>query len=265
MWRPKKGQQWRWKEWVIITQRKRHYGWRISKLPTTHECLCCKRVEKVNCKLENLQLSMKDQVSISRLRSGHHPDLKYWLHMIGKSLDTVCRKYGAVEETVERSMGECPRIHHPTSQLPKPYLIATNPSKPWRCGSCGKQNLIFQGFHNRGNSPNPSAQLLAQQQQKQQLQRDFEYITCKGCRARYQDIEQSSTTNNPTVGLSSDPPPCSPANRTIHDCDQSLEVVGSVKGKTILSRDFTYGATHLSRLCYCLLDNYKSSSSTREE
>ena len=58
----------------------------------------------------------------------------------------------------------CPRIHIHASQLPKPYLIATNPSKPLSCGSCRKQIIFFQGFHNRGNSPKPSVRLLVQQQ-----------------------------------------------------------------------------------------------------
>ena len=34
------------------------------------------RGEKVNHKLDSLQLSRKDQVSISRLRSGHQPEQK---------------------------------------------------------------------------------------------------------------------------------------------------------------------------------------------
>ena len=46
------------------------------------------RGEKVNHKLESLQLSMKDQVSISRLRSGQNSDHKYWLHKIGRALNT---------------------------------------------------------------------------------------------------------------------------------------------------------------------------------
>ena len=53
--------------------------------PITHERLrhiYGEGGEKVNRKLESLQLSRKDQVSISILRSGHHPDLKYWLHKI---------------------------------------------------------------------------------------------------------------------------------------------------------------------------------------
>ena len=88
----------------------------------THECLrgiYGKRGERINNKLEGLQLSRKDQVSISRLRSSHHPDLKYWLHKTG----------WYVEETVEHAMGECPPIHHPANKLPEPYIIATNPLK----------------------------------------------------------------------------------------------------------------------------------------
>ena len=48
------------------------------------------RGEKVNHTLESLQLSRKDQVSISRLRSCHQRSLNYWLHKTGRALDTVC-------------------------------------------------------------------------------------------------------------------------------------------------------------------------------
>ena len=41
-----------------------------------------------------------------------------------------------------------------------------------------------------------------------------------------QDHEQFLTTNNCTYGLSSDPPPCNPANRTPPDCDQPLKALG---------------------------------------
>ena len=51
-----------------------------------------KRSEKVNYKLESFQLSKKDQISTSRLSSGHHTDLIYWHHKIARELDTVCRK-----------------------------------------------------------------------------------------------------------------------------------------------------------------------------
>ena len=98
--------------------------------PITHERLLRtygKRGEKVNHKLESLQLSRKDQVSINRLRSGHHPKLKYWLHVIGRALDTVCLKCCIGEGTVVHVMGECPRIHHPTAKLSEPCLIEMNP------------------------------------------------------------------------------------------------------------------------------------------
>ena len=56
--------------------------------------------------------------SISRLKSDHHPDQKYWLHKIGRVLDTVCRKCGMGKETVEHTMGECPRFHQPSYPNP---------------------------------------------------------------------------------------------------------------------------------------------------
>ena len=46
----------------------------------------------------------------------------------------------------------CPRIYHPETQLSKPYLIATKPSKPWSCGSRRRKNLILHEFHNRCKS-----------------------------------------------------------------------------------------------------------------
>ena len=58
----------------------------------------------MNHKLEGLQLSMKDQASISSLRSVHNPDMICWLHKIGRALNTVCRKCGTGEETIEYVM-----------------------------------------------------------------------------------------------------------------------------------------------------------------
>ena len=74
-----------------------------------------KRGEKVNHKLDSLQLSRKDKVYVSRLRCGHST----FLHKIGGTLDTTCRKCRICDETVEKAIGECPRIHHPVSQLPE--------------------------------------------------------------------------------------------------------------------------------------------------
>ena len=118
--------------------------------------ICDERGEKFSHKMDCLQLSRKDQVSISRLRCGHHLDLKYWLHKIGRALNTVCRKFCMGEETVEHAMvdetvehameeetvehamgeetveqaiGECPQIQRHMTLLPEPYVITTNPFK----------------------------------------------------------------------------------------------------------------------------------------
>ena len=33
------------------------------------------------------RLSRKEQTTMGRLRSGHHPEIKYWLHKIGRAVD----------------------------------------------------------------------------------------------------------------------------------------------------------------------------------
>ena len=104
-----------------MTQRKLQYG-RRPRNPLLPMSVYGERAEKVNHKLSSQQLSRKDYVSISRLRNGHHPDLKY-------CLDTVFRKCGMGKVTVEHEMVECPRINHPTAQRTEPYLIATNHNK----------------------------------------------------------------------------------------------------------------------------------------
>ena len=87
------------------------------------------RGEKVNHKLERLQLSWKYEFSVSRLKNGHHQDLKYWLHKTGRALDTDCHRCGMAKETVEHAMGECVQIYHPATKLPEPYLTVTSPLK----------------------------------------------------------------------------------------------------------------------------------------
>ena len=125
--------------------------------------------------------------------------MKHRHHKIGRVLDSVCHKSGMWQETVEQAIQECPRIHYPATKLPKPTRLQPTPHRPWRCGrrqlnrqfrivlestilqpgyqnlpdydphrpwhcgSCGRPNLTFQRFHNCGNSPKLSVQLLAQQ------------------------------------------------------------------------------------------------------
>ena len=64
---------------------------------------------------------------------------------------------------------ECPQIHHPATKLPN----STNPINAFFCRrSCGRQNLIFQGFHNWATHPNHWCSCLLNnnhQQQRHQL------------------------------------------------------------------------------------------------
>ena len=142
--------------------------WQATKEPPiTQDRLCRihdKRGEKVNHKLDSQQLSWKDQVFISKLKSGHHPGQKYWLHNIVRGHDTVSWKHAMLEETVEKIMGECPQSHHHANQLPKSYQIATNPLKALELWELRKAKPDIPGTSQLGQ---PSAQLLAQQQQQQ--------------------------------------------------------------------------------------------------
>ena len=65
----------------------------------------------------------------------------------------------------------CPRTTTMRPNHQKPYWLRPTPSMPW---SCGRQNTIFQGFHNRGKSPKPLMHLVAQQKQ----QRPWSTIEC---------------------------------------------------------------------------------------
>ena len=81
--------------------------------------------EKIN-RLAERDLSRKDQTTLSRLRSGHHPDLKYWLAKIHRAADTLCRKCGLFDETAEHVVYECPSIHNLLNE-PTPDTLAKDP------------------------------------------------------------------------------------------------------------------------------------------
>ena len=81
---------------------------------------------KVNRKEEG-QLGRRDQVTLGRLQSGHHPELKYWLAKINRAVDTICRKCGLGDETAEHVIYKCPCIHRPPAEPPPPDTMALSP------------------------------------------------------------------------------------------------------------------------------------------
>jgi ribonuclease HI len=52
-------------------------------------------------------LTREEQVTLSRLRSGHHPNLHYWRHKIEQEEEATCRLCGHDEETTEHVMTNC--------------------------------------------------------------------------------------------------------------------------------------------------------------
>ena len=81
---------------------------------------------KVNRKKEG-QLGRRDQVTLARLRSNHHPELKYWLAKINREVDTICRKCGLGDKTAEHAIYKCSRIHRPPAEPPPLYTMALIP------------------------------------------------------------------------------------------------------------------------------------------
>ena len=85
---------------------------------------------------------------MSRLGSGHHPDLKYWLHKIGRALDIVCWKCGMGRIQLNIQWGSTLESSTLQPNYPNPTRSHPTPSRPWSCGSSGRQDLTFHGFHN---------------------------------------------------------------------------------------------------------------------
>ena len=84
------------------------------------------RGEKIHRKAEK-ELSRKEQVTLSRLRSGHHPELKYWQKKIDRASDDICRKCGMDSETAEHVIYDCPRIHRNPYGIPPSDTLAKDP------------------------------------------------------------------------------------------------------------------------------------------
>ena len=68
----------------------------------------CKKV--YTRRTDDKNLSRKEQVTISRLRCGHHPELRYWRKKINEIEDDTCRLCGTDSETAEHVLIKCPGI-----------------------------------------------------------------------------------------------------------------------------------------------------------
>lgn len=56
------------------------------------------------------RLTRAERVDLSRFRSGHHPKLRRWQHMVGKSESDLCRLCGEEEESTEHLWMRCPAL-----------------------------------------------------------------------------------------------------------------------------------------------------------
>ena len=97
----------------------------------SHERICRvfgMKCEKLERRVES-KLLRKEQTTMGRLRSGHHPEFKYWQHKVGGTEDTICGKCRFGEETAEHVVYDCPRIHHPPHEPTPPVTLAKDPKK----------------------------------------------------------------------------------------------------------------------------------------
>ena len=60
-------------------------------------------------------LTRREHITLSRLRSGHHTEIRYWRIKIDDEIKSECRICGLAEETIEHIMEDCPamRNHYP--------------------------------------------------------------------------------------------------------------------------------------------------------
>ena len=76
---------------------------------------------------DDKHLSRKEQVNLSRLRSGHHPKLRHWRKKINEIEDGTCRLCGTDNETAEHVLVKCPGIR---DTIPQEWVLPNLVSDP---------------------------------------------------------------------------------------------------------------------------------------
>ena len=80
-------------------------------------------------------LPRRDQVTMSRLRSGHHPNLRYWTHKVGKDESDQCRLCNTGKETAEHVIMHCPATtpthHEDTPNILNEHNICLQRWRDW--------------------------------------------------------------------------------------------------------------------------------------
>ena len=68
-------------------------------------------------------------ITVSRIRSGHHPDLREWQYRFGEESNPSCRKCKMADETPMHIITDCPRIHKPPEPGWSMMEAGKNPTK----------------------------------------------------------------------------------------------------------------------------------------
>ena len=74
-------------------------------------------------------LSRQEQVILCRVRSGHHPDVRYWRKKLGLSETDICRLCEMAVETTLHVLGECPAMRHLYPSDWRPRMLIERPEK----------------------------------------------------------------------------------------------------------------------------------------
>ena len=88
-------------------------------------------------------LSRQEQVTLCRVRSGHHPDVRYWRKKLGLSETHICRLCEMAVETTLHVLGECPAMRHLYPSDWRPRMLIERPEKTLEIWSRWQEAVPF--------------------------------------------------------------------------------------------------------------------------